>query len=138
MSDEDPQKTWDEYYQQIRSRRMEEAKLLWSQMDEAGVTEEVVLALDFTYLSNVRDDADSLENQLSENYNVEVVSANQEDYLYIKGTTRPEGICLSKEQHLAWVEFMVDVGQSHACVFTNWTLESPALKMKFQSELIDA
>lgn len=116
---------------------MEEAELLWSQMDEAGVTEEVILALDFSHLSNVREDADSLASQLSENYNVEVVSASQEDYWYIKGTTRPEGICLSMAQHLAWVEFMADVGQSHACVFSNWSLESPALAMKFQSELID-
>ena len=52
---------------------MEEAELLWSQMDEAGVTEEVILALDFSHLSNVREDADSLASQLSENYNVEVV-----------------------------------------------------------------
>ncbi len=137
MPDQDPQKIWAEYYQRIKIRRIEEAELLWSQMDDAGVSEETVLALDFLHFSNVREDAGSLANQLCENYNVEVVSASQEDYWNIKCTTRPEGICLSKEQHAAWVEFMADVAQSHACVFSTWSLEAPSLGRTFQSELLD-
>jgi len=70
-------------------------------------------------------------------HNVEISQADNE-YWYVKGTTRPEGINLSKEQHRAWVEFMADVAQSYACVFSSWSLESPELKSSFQSESIES
>ena len=136
MEGEDPQATWSEYYRRIKERRQEEAELLWAQMAAAGVSEETVMALDFVHFSSSRENADFLAAQLDETYNVEVARADQEDYWYIKGTTRPEGVCLGKEQHASWVEFMADVAQSHACVFAQWTLEAPKLGRKFESEAL--
>lgn len=137
MPDQDPQEIWSDYYQRIKARRLREADILWSEMREAGVTDETLLALDFLHFSNVRKDAESLLQQLSENYSVEMEEAKQESYWYIKGTTRPEGIYLSRDQHAAWVKFMADVARSHACVFSTWSLEAPSLDRQFHSEQID-
>jgi len=137
MTDNDPQKTWSEYYQRIKNRRAEEAEILWGELISAGATEETVLALDFLHFSNSRENADSLAEQLSENYSVEVKQAPEKDYWQIIGTTRPNGISLSKEQHSNWVDFMTDVSQSHACVFSTWSLEAPSLNKHFHSEAID-
>lgn len=137
MIDEDAQPKWDAYYQRIRGRREREADALWQLMTEGGVTGDTVLAMDFVHFSNVRDNAESLAKQLSENYSIEVVPADEKNYWYIKGTTRPEGLYLSEEQHLGWVRFMADVARSYACVFSNWVLEAPALGKKFESESFD-
>ena len=137
MQDKDPQQTWSEYYERINTRRTEESEVLWDEMREAGVTDDTIMALDFLHFSSTRENADSLAEQLSENYVVEVKRAPENDYWCIQSTTRPEGISLSKDQHSAWVEFMADVAQSHSCVFSTWSLEAPSLKKHFHSEDID-
>ncbi len=138
MSEQSPQDTWTDYYSRIKARRLTEAGLLWSELERAGVSGDATVTLDFRHFSNVREDADALADQLSEHYDVEVVAAADEDYWLIVGTTRPQTVELSADQHLGWVEFMADVAQSHACVFSSWSLDSPSLGVTFKSELIDA
>lgn len=138
MIEQDPQKVWAEYYQRKKAARKAEAAILWSQMENAGVDEDTVLALDFVHFGNDEDHIRDLSSQLSENYTITVELTNSGGYSLIKGTTRPEGITLSQEQHLAWVEFMSDVAQSYACVFSTWSLEAPSLKMRFSSESIES
>lgn len=130
---DDPQKTWDNYYDRIKRRRLAAAALLWGEIEAAGANEETIFALDFAHFGNDRDDVDNLARQLSENYATEVSARSEPNYWDVRGTTRPEGICLTKDQHTAWVEFMVDVARSYACVFSEWTLEAPALGRTFQS-----
>lgn len=130
---DDPQKIWDEYYDRIKRRRLAAAALLWGEIEAAGANEETIFALDFAHFGNNRDDVDNLAQQLSEDYATEVSARSEPYYWDVRGTTRPEGICLTKDQHSAWVEFMVDVARSHACVFSEWTLEAPALGRTFQS-----
>jgi hypothetical protein len=136
MSD-DPQAIWDDYYRRIKARRLAQADRMWAEMTAAGVSNETVLALDFEHISNVRADANDLASQLSENYEMEVIPADREGYWIIKGTTRPDGICLSKEQHSDWVDFMADVARSYACVFSDWKLEAPMIRTAFESSAFD-
>lgn len=134
---DDPQKTWDDYYDRIKRRRLAAAVMLWAEIEAAGADEETVFALDFVHFGSNRDDLNDLERQLSEHYATEISSRSEANYWDLRGTTRPEGICLTKDQHAAWVEFMVDVAQSFACVFSEWTLEAPALGRTFQSAALD-
>ena len=136
MPPQDPQLVWSEYYQRIRDRRTREADALWSQMQQAGVSDDTVLAVDFVHFGDVREKVDALARQLSENYTVEVVAADR-GYWHVKGTTRPEGVCLSQADHAEWVLFMADVAASHACMFSTWSLEAPALRRTFNSEEMD-
>jgi len=135
MPPDDPQEIWEEYYQNKKSQRLEEAYKLCEQLHDAGVTEETVLALDFVHFSKSHENAQLLAEQLSENYTMDVV-AREDGVWYINGTSRPYGLTLSAEQHISWVEFMADVAQSHACVFSTWSLEVPSLNLKFGSEAI--
>ena len=137
MADQDPQEIWQAFYENKKAQRIEEAEGLWQQMENAGVNEETILALDFVHIGNDKEAIDALKEQLSENYNV-TISPAENDYLHVKGTTRPEGINLSREQHLAWVEFMADVAQSYACVFSTWSLKAPELNASFLSENIES
>lgn len=134
---DDPQKAWDDYYDRVKRRRLAEAALLWDETEGAGANERTIFVLDFAHFGNNRDDVDNLAQQLSENYATEVSKRGEKNYWYVRGTTRPEGICLTKGQHTAWVEFMVDVARSYACVFSRWTLEAPALRRTFQSAHLD-
>jgi hypothetical protein len=138
MTEQDPQIVWEDYYRRKKEQRTDEAVTLWQQMENAGVTEETVMALDFLHFGNNEEDVKSLSNQLSENYNIKIEPAEEEKHWYVKGTTRPEGITLTKEQHLAWVEFMSDVAQSYACVFSTWSFEVPSLNVSFHSEEIES
>ena len=138
MTTEDPQKTWDEYYKNKKIQRMEEATKLWDLMSDSGVNEETVLALDFLHFGTSQENIKELATQLSENYEMEVVPGEEEGYWYAKGTTRPHGITLTKEQHSGWVEFMSDVAQSYVCVFSTWSLEAPTLRLKFDSKKIES
>lgn len=138
MSTENPQKTWDEYYQNKKAQRLEEASAMWQQIENAGVTEETVIAIDFVHFGNIKEDVEALAEQLSENYKVEVSQDKNEKYWLVNGTTRPTGVNLSKEQHLGWVEFMADVAQSYACVFSTWVLEAPAININVRSEDIES
>lgn len=134
---EDPQEIWNDYFDRIKRRRLAEAAFLWDELEAAGANEDTVLALDFAHFGNNREDADGLAKQLSENYAMEVKTGTQQGYWAIEGTTRPEGVCLTRDQHTAWVEFMVEVARSYACVFNQWTLEVPALGRTFQSAHLD-
>lgn len=134
---DDPQKTWDEYHDRIKRRRLAAAALLWGEISAAGASEETIFALDFVHFGKDRDDVDNLARQLSENYVTEVSASGEQNYWIVRGTTRPEGIYLTKDQHTAWVEFMVDVARSYACVFSEWTLEAPSLGQTFQSDHLD-
>jgi hypothetical protein len=133
----DAQETWDAYYERLKERRLSEAELLWAEMEGGGVTSETVLALDFSHFSSDQAAAQSLAAQLAENYKVQVSHDAANECWFVNGTTRPSGITLDQEQHRGWVEFMSDVGSSHACVFTSWTLEAPRLGKRFSSEDID-
>lgn len=134
MTEQDTQKTWAQFYQSKKAKRKAEAATLWSQMENAGVDEDTVLVLDFVHFGNNEENVRDLVSQLSENYNITIDPAGNDDYFLIKGTTRPEGITLSQEQHLAWVEFMAEVAESYACVFSTWDFEAPSLKLRFSSE----
>lgn len=133
----DPQRIWSEYYSRKRAERVYEAGALWEAMKAAGVTHETVLALDFVCFGPCESDVRALGSQLSENYEVQITSAAEPGYFTVLGTTRPLGISLEKEQHTAWVEFMADVAQSYRCVFSEWTLEAPALGRTFRSAEVD-
>ena len=134
---DDPQKTWDDYYDRIKRRRLAAAALLWGEIEAAGANEETIFALDFAHFGNNSDDVDNLARQLSEHYATEVSASSEANYWDVRGTTRPGGICLTKDQHTAWVEFMVDVARSYACIFSEWTLEAPSLGRTFQSAHLD-
>jgi hypothetical protein len=134
----DPQSIWNGYYDRMKRRRLAEAERLWEEVEAAGMMENTAFFLDFVHFCNVLSDANDLARQLSENYVTNVVTGADLGYYYIKGTTRPEGVCLTKAQHLAWVEFMHDVAASYACVFSAWTLEAPAFDRSFQSHHLRA
>ena len=138
MSIEDPQRTWAEYYQRKKAERIGEAKQMAEMMRLAGVTDETVLALDFVHFGTSQSDIDELAKQLAENYKMQIVQSEDQGHWLAKGTTRPYGITLSAEQHIGWVEFMVDVAQSYSCVFSTWTLEAPSLHARFDSEKIES
>ena len=138
MRVEDPQVVWADYYKRKKSQRMNEAAVLWAQMKRAGVNESTVLALDCVHFGSVKEDVESLAAQLSENYTVETCADSNEGYWRVLGTTRPDGIYLTEEQHLAWVEFMCDLAQSFACVFSTWTLDAVSLGLKFRSEAVES
>jgi hypothetical protein len=137
MNEEDAQKIWSDYFQRKKAQRLEEAAGLWRLMRSSGVNDATVLALDFTHFGKSKDAVEALADQLSENYEMNVISDRNDDYWYAEGTTRPEGITLSEEQHIGWVEFMADVAHSYACVFSTWSLESPSLGKKFESKEIE-
>ena len=136
MNSQDSDKLWDEYYQRKKLQRIEEANILIKQISNLGIKEETVFALDFVHFAKSEADARSLAQQLSESYSIDVATG-EDGVWYINGTSRPYGITLSPTQHLKWVEFMADVAQSHACVFSTWNLEVRSLNLKFSSESID-
>jgi hypothetical protein len=136
MNPDDPETVWREYYALKREERLQEAAVLWSAMQAAGVGAETVLAVDFLHIASAEENARALETQLSENYQMEVAASGEEGYWVIRGTTRPYGITLGHTQLLDWVGFMSDVAQSYACVFSTWSAEAPALGRKFESETI--
>ena len=131
------QQIWDEYYERVKRRRLRAAELLWLELEAAGVNEDTILALDFVHFGNNRDGVEGLARQLSEDYTMEISAGSAENYWDVKGTTRPTGICLTKDLHNEWVEFMLDVARHYACVFSDWTLEAPTLGLTFQSVHLD-
>jgi hypothetical protein len=133
----DPQITWDEYYAEIRNRRLSEAQVLWELIANAGISGETIIALDFIHFSSDKENAENLLTQLSENYEIELVQSDDPGYWFINGTTRPYGITLTKEDHRNWVEFMCDVARSHGCVFSTWSIENPKTKEQWRSELVE-
>ncbi|MCU5786053.1 hypothetical protein B27N_01056 [Alcanivorax marinus] len=133
-----PQQVWEDYYGRKKSQRLQEATEMWRQLESAGVASDTVLALDFVHFGQSQHDAEALANQLSENYEMEVVESERDGCWFVKGTTRPYGIEMTGEQHLGWVEFMADVANSCACVFSTWAIEAPALGVNLHSEEIES
>ena len=138
MSIQDPQDVWNEYYKRKKQQRMGEAECLWKQMQAAGVIAETVLELDFLHFGRSREDVQALADQLSENYSMSLAPGQDQGYWFAKGTTRPYGITLSREQHMSWVEFMSDVSHSYGCVFSTWSLEADSLGAWFRGEDIES
>ena len=138
MPADNPQKEWDDYFERKRAERLGEASKLWELMQDAGVTNETALALDFVCFGPSQSNVEDLAKQLSENYEIKVEPLAEQGYWCVKGTTRPYGIELEEEQHLGWVEFMSDVAKSYACAFSAWSLEAPSLGIKFKSEDIES
>jgi hypothetical protein len=137
MDPEDSQKTWEQYYARIRSRRVAEAQLVYSNMRDAGVTEETVFTLDFRHFTPEKASADTLLAQLSENYQLSLSHDPERNYWYIDGTTRPYGIELTESEFIGWTEFMADVAQSHGCVFSTWQLSNPETGESWSNGNID-
>lgn len=137
MPTDNSQEVWEKYYQQKKSQRLEEAHAMCKQLQDAGVTEETIVALDFVHFSKSHENAKLLSKQLSENYVIEII-ASEDGVWYINGTSRPYGLTLSPKEHIEWVEFMADVAQSYACVFSTWSLEVPSLNLNFKSESIES
>lgn len=133
MANEDAQRVWGDYYQRKKRERLSEASKMASMMEQAGADESTILAVDFVFFGSSRADVDSLAQALSEHYTTRIESGS-DGYWIVNGTTRPYGSTMTQEQHLEWVEFMVDLGSSHACVFSTWTLEATSLAKRFDSE----
>ncbi len=135
----DPQKTWEEYYVRIKSRKIDEATQLWNAVVDSGANEETVFAMDFSHFCDVSSKLNELAQQLSENYEIELGEVDEKGYQVLTGTTRPYGNELNGEDLINWVGFMCDVAQSYSCVFSEFTLESPELgqvwsNTEFESE----
>ena len=126
------------YQETIQHRRVLEAEYLWKTMVSTGFCETSVAALDFTFFTNVKADAESLAKALSESYTITVSNSVQEpDYWLIKGSTRPYGKQFSYAQWLAWVDFMVSVGFSNNCVFSTWAAYDRKSKHTWSSESVE-
>jgi len=125
------------YQENISGRRNAEAKILWKAMEKDGFTESSTAALDFTFFSNDKNDAESLANVLSEHYTAAVTPTEQDDYWLIKGTTLPYGKEFNSTQWLGWAEYMVSIGFSNNCVFSTWAVYEPKSKKTWSSESID-
>lgn len=138
MKSDDPQQVWTDYYQRKKAQRLEEAMALWERMRRAGVRADTDLVVDFLMFGASREAAEALASQLSENYQAEVSEDARPGYWLVKATTRPYAITLSDGQLNAWVEFIADVAQSHACVFSTWKLEAPELGQSFLSEHVES
>lgn len=129
--------TMNSYQETISGRRQTEAAILWKAMKKDGFNESSIAALDFTFFSNVKSDAENLAKALSENYTATVSPTEQDDYWLIKGTTRPYGNEFNSSQWLGWVEYMVSIGFSNNCVFSTWSVYEPKSKKTWSSESID-
>ena len=132
----DSQTVWAEYVQRKRAARLAEAEQVWSALVAGGADAETVLAIDFVHFGPSKPGAEKLAEQLAENCTV-ALEDGPDGYWLIKGTTRPYGVTLSAEDHLAWVDFMCEVSASHGCVFSTWSLSAPTLDLSVQSEAFE-
>ena len=137
MTHDDPQATWDAYHTRIRARRVSEVKRVFDAMREDGVTNDLVLYLDFRHFSSEKPDAENLGKQLSENYDIHVTQDGQSTYWFVDGTSRPDGVSLTESQLVDWVAFMADVARSHGCVFSTWRLTDTANGRSWSNESVD-
>jgi len=138
MQSKDQDKIWTHYYSRKKTQRLAEAVGLWAQLSAAGVNDETILGLDFAHFGPNKSDVEDLARQLSENYELHVTADEGQKQWIARGTTRPYGITLTREQHLGWVEFMADVAQSYACIFSTWSLEAPSLGVHFHSADVES
>ncbi len=135
---DDAQQIWTDYYARIRRRRIAEAEFISSQLMADGVTADSILALDFKHFGTVENDVRRLSDQLSENYTVNVHLSDDGKTWIADGTTRPYGVDgMIGSQLLQWVEFMCDVANSHACVFSTWKLVDTKRKIEWATDNLD-
>lgn len=135
---EDPQQIWTDYYARIRQRRIAQAKALHEQMSADGVTDETLLTIDFLHFGNDEADVEDLAEQLSENYTMTVIERPEKDYWNAEGTIYPCAVDgISPERGIAWVEFMCDVAESYACVFSTWKFTDAERQISWTSEAFD-
>lgn len=135
MSDKDAQKTWDEYHERIKNRRLAEAKVINKELEKNSITSETDLVLDFSFFTQDEAGANALKNQLGENY--EMTITKKDEYWHIKGTSRPYAVNLSADQHMGWVEFMHDVALSFGCIFSTWSITEPKYNITWSNEKIE-
>lgn len=138
MKTDNAQQVWTDYYQRKKVQRLEEADALWERMRLAGVRADTDLVVDFLMFGTSREAVEALASQLSENYQVEVSEDARPGYWLANATTRLYAIALADGQLNAWVNFVADVAQSHACVFSTWKMEAPALGQSFLSEQFES
>ncbi|MDO3384964.1 hypothetical protein QWI17_03810 [Gilvimarinus sp. SDUM040013] len=135
MSEQDAQKTWDEYHERIKNRRLAEAKIINLELEKNDITSETDLVLDFSFFTQDEAGANGIKNQLGENY--EMTISKKGEYWHINGTSRPYAVNLTTEQHLGWVEFMYDVALSYGCIFSVWSITEPKEKHVWSNENIE-
>ncbi|PBO11753.1 hypothetical protein CI710_04595 [Aeromonas salmonicida] len=98
MDQEEAKKTWDEYHERIKMRRLAEAKIINAELGSNGITTETDLILDFNFFTQDKEGAKGIKEQLSENYEMSMYQDGE--YWKISGTSRPYAVNLSTEQHL--------------------------------------
>lgn len=135
MNDEEAQKTWEEYHERIKNRRLAQAKVINSELVRHDVTGETDLILDFRFFTQDESGAKGIQSQLSENYDISI--SKDDDYWLIDGTSRPYAVNLTTEQHLGWVEFMHDAALSHGCIFSTWSITNHKSKQVWSNENIE-
>lgn len=134
--DSEAQRTWSEYEQRKRAERLAEADQVWRALAAGGVDAETVLAIDFVHFGPSQAHVEGLAGQLAENCTV-TTESGPGGYWLLKGTTRPYGVTLSAEDHLAWVDFMCGIASDHGCVFSTWSLSAPSLSLTVSSEAFE-
>ncbi len=137
MTDNNAQAIWDEYYKRIRRRRISEAEQLIRSTRDDGVCDESEVFLDFIHFSSVEADLVMLKQQLAENYEVSISRDEPSGHWMLAGTTRPVSLTISGDQLIEWIEFMADVAQSYACVFSTWVLTEASTGKQWLSELYE-
>lgn len=61
---------------------------------------------------------------------MDVLQSDNGETWFANGTTRPYGVDgMIGDQLIAWITFMCDVANSHACVFSTWKLVDTKRKM---------
>lgn len=135
MDQDEAKKTWDEYHERIKMRRLAEAKIINAELGSNGITTETDLILDFNFFTQDKEGAKGIKEQLSENYEMSMYQDGE--YWKISGTSRPYAVNLSTEQHLGWVEFMHDVALSYSCIFSSWTVTEHKTKKSWSNESIE-
>ena len=120
MSVQHVQKTWDEYHERIRNRRLAEAHFINLALQRNAITIDTDLVLDFGFFTQDEASAIGIRERLSENYKMSI--SKNGDYWRIKGTSRPYAVNLTAQQHLDWVVFMSSVALSYGCIFSSWSI----------------
>lgn len=137
VSEDEAQQIWQDYYGRIKSRRLAEAEIMWSEMVSRGVLSDTVLVFDFRVLCHDEHGAMSLQEQLAENYSIRLEYDQGQNVWFVYGTTLPTGFALNEVEYLGWISFMAGVAAQYGCVFTNWSIEAPMLGATFDSEVIE-
>lgn len=135
MSEQEAQKTWKEYHERIKNRRLAEAKVINLELERHNITNETDLILEFGFFTQDETGAKGIQKQLSQNYEMSI--RKDGEYWHINGTSRPYAVNFTTEQHLDWVEFMHDVALSYGSIFSTWSITEPKNKQVWSNENIE-